>query len=394
MLERAVIRRFYAAPVVAMLGTYAIGLVIRESVRGLHRRPVSFGARAAGRLVQPRDDLELSRWRTRDHRRSPRWSWPRCWLLLTRTSLGLQVRAALENPALARASGISTGRVYAAHLRLRRRAGRARRRPHGADLLAVRRSGRALPDQGLPGRHARRRRQLRGAGARRGADRRAAAPALPWVVSPVVADVLVFVIAIAIVKLRPARPFRHRGGADNDQTNRVERRARSRYPPRCPAAGAPGPPAGRARRRQLDRCRPQGPGRRPDQGRHRHRPDRADQLRRQSPTANVAKMVIERHQRQRRHPRPADRSSILEDTATNESAGRHQRAQAGPAGPGRRRVRRHHQLDAQRHQGHHRQRAARRSTSIRSSTRARSARRTSSAPGPRRRSSATSSSPG
>src|SRR5437762_13119091 len=35
LLERFVIRRFYAAPIIAMLGTYAIGLVIREVVRGL-----------------------------------------------------------------------------------------------------------------------------------------------------------------------------------------------------------------------------------------------------------------------------------------------------------------------------------------------------------------------
>src|ERR1700704_6432041 len=35
VLERLVIRRFYVAPVIAMLGTYALGLAIRESVRGL-----------------------------------------------------------------------------------------------------------------------------------------------------------------------------------------------------------------------------------------------------------------------------------------------------------------------------------------------------------------------
>src|ERR1700761_338307 len=35
VLERLVVRRFYAAPVVAMLGTYALGLIIREIVRGL-----------------------------------------------------------------------------------------------------------------------------------------------------------------------------------------------------------------------------------------------------------------------------------------------------------------------------------------------------------------------
>src|ERR1700709_429792 len=34
-LERLIVRRFYAAPIVAMLGTYALGLIIRESVRGL-----------------------------------------------------------------------------------------------------------------------------------------------------------------------------------------------------------------------------------------------------------------------------------------------------------------------------------------------------------------------
>src|SRR6201986_2131603 len=35
VLERLVVRRFYAAPIVAMLGTYALGLIIREIVRGL-----------------------------------------------------------------------------------------------------------------------------------------------------------------------------------------------------------------------------------------------------------------------------------------------------------------------------------------------------------------------
>ena len=51
-LERGVIRFFYTEPVVAMLGTYAIGLVIRESVRGLigaftTRCPIPSSARSA-----------------------------------------------------------------------------------------------------------------------------------------------------------------------------------------------------------------------------------------------------------------------------------------------------------------------------------------------------------
>jgi branched-chain amino acid transport system permease protein len=35
VLEALIIRRFYAAPIVAMLGTYALSLIIREIVRGL-----------------------------------------------------------------------------------------------------------------------------------------------------------------------------------------------------------------------------------------------------------------------------------------------------------------------------------------------------------------------
>jgi hypothetical protein len=53
LLERGVIRFFYADPVVVMLGTYAIGLVIRESVRGLVGG-IPLGARARNRIVQPR----------------------------------------------------------------------------------------------------------------------------------------------------------------------------------------------------------------------------------------------------------------------------------------------------------------------------------------------------
>ena len=35
VLERAVIRQFYTNPIMAMLGTFAIGLVVREIIRGL-----------------------------------------------------------------------------------------------------------------------------------------------------------------------------------------------------------------------------------------------------------------------------------------------------------------------------------------------------------------------
>src|SRR6185437_4661334 len=99
VLERLVIRRFYAAPIIAMLGTYAIGLVIRETVRGLlggHYKSVNEPLPGAFTLL----GIDFSTWRafiivitllviagT--------------WLFLARTSAGLQIRGSLENPMLA-----------------------------------------------------------------------------------------------------------------------------------------------------------------------------------------------------------------------------------------------------------------------------------------------------
>ena len=200
-LERGVIRRFYAEPVVAMLGTYAIGLVIRESIRGL-----------IGGLYHSVPDpligsfnlgvIQLSRWR--------------CtiilvtvvvlaggWLVLSRTKLGLQVRAALENPALARASGISTSRVYA----LTFAAGAALAGLAGGLIVPI---FSMFADLGvrflIQGFLAV---LLGGVGTFEGPALGAAvigvlSAGLPWVLSPVLADVLVFVVAIVIVKFRPA----------------------------------------------------------------------------------------------------------------------------------------------------------------------------------------------
>jgi len=111
VLERLVIRRFYAAPLIAMLGTYALGLAIRETVRaligGLYRAvpeplvgSLTFGA------------VHLSKWRLAIVVITI-LVMVASYLLLTRTSFGLRVRAALENPSLARVSGISTSRIYA-----------------------------------------------------------------------------------------------------------------------------------------------------------------------------------------------------------------------------------------------------------------------------------------
>jgi len=111
LIEATVIRRLYAAPVIAMLATYAIGLIIREIVRGLIGgqyfavdEPLS-GAFEVG-------DLSFSIWRTVIIVVTVVVMLC-CYLFLTRTSFGLQIRGALENPALARASGVSTTKLYA-----------------------------------------------------------------------------------------------------------------------------------------------------------------------------------------------------------------------------------------------------------------------------------------
>jgi branched-chain amino acid transport system permease protein len=200
LLERGVIRFFYTDPVVAMLGTYAIGLVIRESVRGLvgglyHSVPEPVaGSFSLGAIA-------VSKWRGIIILVTAAVM-AVAWLVLTRTRLGLQIRAALENPALARASGLSTTRIYA----LTFTAGAALAGLAGglvvplfsmfADLGV-----RFLIQSFLAV-------LLGGVGTFEGPALGAGvigvlSAGLPWVTSPVLADVLVFVIAIVIVKFRP-----------------------------------------------------------------------------------------------------------------------------------------------------------------------------------------------
>jgi branched-chain amino acid transport system permease protein len=200
VLERTVIRRFYAAPIVAMLGTYALGLVIRETVRGLiGGLYLSIPEPVVGSYVV--GGVQLSKWRliiivitalvmTVSY------------LLLTRTAFGLRVRASLENPALARAAGISTDTIYAVTFAF----GAALAGLAGALVVPI---FSLFADLGIrfliQGFLAV---MLGGVGTFEGPVAGAGligtlSAALPWAVSPVLADVLVFVIAIVIVKLRP-----------------------------------------------------------------------------------------------------------------------------------------------------------------------------------------------
>ena len=189
VLEALIIRRFYAAPIVAMLGTYALGLIIRESVRGLIGGSIDIGA------------MHISAWRFTIIIITA-LVMGGCYLLLARTSFGLRVRATLENPSLARASGISTPLIYGATFAF----GAALAGLAGALIVPV---FSLFADLGLrfliQGFVAV---MVGGVGSFIGPVAGAGvigtlSAALPWVMAPVVADVLVFVLAIVFIKFRP-----------------------------------------------------------------------------------------------------------------------------------------------------------------------------------------------
>lgn len=200
LLERSVIRRFYAAPIVAMLGTYALGLAIRETVRGLiGGLYISIPEPIVGSFVI--GGVQISKWRLAIIVITA-LVMVASYLLLTRTAFGLRVRAALENPSLARACGISTNTIYAVTFAF----GAALAGLAGALVVPV---FSLFADLGIrfliQGFLAV---MLGGVGTFEGPVAGAGvigtlSAALPWAVTPVLADVLVFVIAIVMVKLRP-----------------------------------------------------------------------------------------------------------------------------------------------------------------------------------------------
>ena len=200
VLERTVIRRFYANPIIAMLGTYALGLIIREIVRGLlggHYKSIPEpipGAFSVG-------GLEFSSWRTFIIATTAVVI-VCSWLLLERTSIGLRVRGALENPMLARACGISTGRLYAMTFAF----GAALAGLAGALIVPLYALSADIGIRFLV--QAFLSVMLGGVGTFAGPVTGAGAvgamsAGLPWVVPPVLADPLVFVLALAMVRLRP-----------------------------------------------------------------------------------------------------------------------------------------------------------------------------------------------
>jgi branched-chain amino acid transport system permease protein len=200
VLEGLIIRRFYAAPIVAMLGTYALGLIVRESVRGLIGGfyltvPEPIGGSIAIGAVH------VSAWRFVIVVITA-LVMVGCYLLLSRTTFGLRVRSTLENPALARASGISTARIYGFTFAF----GAALAGLAGALLVPVfslfADLGIRFLIQGFVAV------MVGGVGSFLGPVAGAAvigtlSAALPWIIAPVVADILVFVLAIVFIKFRP-----------------------------------------------------------------------------------------------------------------------------------------------------------------------------------------------
>jgi len=200
VLEALIIRRFYAAPIVAMLGTYALGLIIRECIRGLIGGLYLSVPEPIGGSIDF-GTIHLSAWRFTIIVVTL-LVMVGCYLLLSRTSFGLRVRATLENPALARASGISTSLIYGTTFAF----GAALAGLAGALVVPVfslfADLGIRFLIQGFVAV------MVGGVGSFIGPVAGAAvigtlSAALPWVMAPVIADILVFVLAIVFIKFRP-----------------------------------------------------------------------------------------------------------------------------------------------------------------------------------------------
>ena len=110
-LERTVISRFYSNPQGALLATFAIGLVIRETIRtrmqaqsSLVPAPVQSSIHIGGAV--------LPVWRIVIIVTTFLLAGSIGFVLL-KTTIGLKIRATLDNPELVSASGISTKWMYA-----------------------------------------------------------------------------------------------------------------------------------------------------------------------------------------------------------------------------------------------------------------------------------------
>lgn len=111
VLERSLIHRFYGHPEAAFLATFAIGSIIRESVRHQSNTQVtSVPAPVEGSFSLM--GVQLSSWRLVVVVVTIAVVIG-CFVAVNRTPIGLVVRATLDNPGLAASSGIATNRINA-----------------------------------------------------------------------------------------------------------------------------------------------------------------------------------------------------------------------------------------------------------------------------------------
>jgi branched-subunit amino acid ABC-type transport system permease component len=109
-LERSVVRRFYANPPGALLATFAVGFLIRAVVLArMNTQGKLVPAPVEGTVRIGSASIEI--WRLVITAVAI-GSVVATYLGFTRTSLGLNVRATLDNPELAGATGISTSAMY------------------------------------------------------------------------------------------------------------------------------------------------------------------------------------------------------------------------------------------------------------------------------------------
>ncbi len=109
-LERTVVRRFYDNPPGALLATFAVGYLIRAIVLArMQTQGAPVPAPLEGTFTL--GDARLSVWRLVIIV-AVVLAVAGTYVLLTRTRLGLRVRATLDNRELASAAGISTDRMY------------------------------------------------------------------------------------------------------------------------------------------------------------------------------------------------------------------------------------------------------------------------------------------
>jgi branched-chain amino acid transport system permease protein len=200
VLERLIIRRLYFMPLTALLVTWGLGLSIRETVR------LIIGQSTVSVPYPLPDSLDVAGVVI------PQW---RLFVviataavvlvslvLLQWTSRGLQVRATLQNPQLAQACGISTTRLYAFTFAF----GAALAGLAGALIVPL---TSLYPELGLTY-------LIRsflaimvgGVGSLLGPVAGAGfmgigSGVLPWFISPVQTDLLIFALAIVLLRLRP-----------------------------------------------------------------------------------------------------------------------------------------------------------------------------------------------